>query len=366
MSFDPVGLYADAPGTITTWSGLRVDPLAMRPEDVSIEDVAHSLARTCRYNGHVGGFLSVARHSIWVSDVLRSRGDEMALWGLLHDASEAYLGDLVRPLKHSDELHVFQEAEERLDAVIAEAFGLPFPMPAEVHDADGIVLLHRELRDARHDWRSTPEDDERAFLARYAALRHGVPEPRPPLVIGLHGAKRVGKDTAGAVLVEHAGFERLSFAARLYATLLATDPMVPVPTGRAGLTFVVYRRLSDVVAERGWERAKDEVPEVRRLLERLGTEGVRVNVGESTWIDAALQDVKPGGRYVITDVRMENEAEAIHALGGEVWRITRPGFEPDGSHLSNSGLPDEMVDRTIVNDGGRAALRAKVLSIFTD
>lgn len=172
MALDHEGLHEDAPSAISVIGGTRVDPLHMRPEDVNVRHIAHALARQCRYNGHVGHFLSVARHSIWVSQRCKPHGPQMQMWGLLHDAGEAYIGDMVKPLKYDPSFAVFREVEERLDAVIAEAFDLPFPMPAEVKEADRFVTVEVELgirlRDS-HD--TTYQQDQGEFLARYYDLK---------------------------------------------------------------------------------------------------------------------------------------------------------------------------------------------------
>lgn len=367
---DAQGLHVSKPGSIRTWTGQRVDPLEMAPEEVSIEDIARALSRQCRYNGHVGGFLSVARHSVMVSEHLEPCGRTAALWGLLHDAAEAYLGDLVRPLKHGDFGHAYLEAEERVERVIAEAFDLPYPMPDYVKDADNFVLNEFELgsgADARDGMRDTyqgdPDEDERAFLDAYASLTGGT--VHRTVIVGLHGVAQSGKDTAGSFLITREGFERIAFADVMRNALLALDPLVTVkvtaPKWHGG-EVTDYRRLSQLIEERGWDRAKTEVPEVRQLLQRFGTEAGRMVHGEDVWVDLALAAVKLGGRYVVTDVRFANEAEAIRKLGGEVWRITRPGVESVNAHVSDAGLPDALIDRTIANDGTRADLRKRVLT----
>lgn len=171
MTIDRRGLYCDSPSSIRTASGRRVDPLNMRVEDIDLEDVATSLSNTCRYGGHCGGFLSVARHSIWVSNRLQPVGDELALWGLLHDASEAYVGDLVSPLKHTDEMKIFRDIEDKVQEVIATAFVLPWPMPVEVKEADRFITVEIEIglrfRDSQ---RTTPDEDRADFLALFDEL----------------------------------------------------------------------------------------------------------------------------------------------------------------------------------------------------
>lgn len=124
-------------GWILTHSGKQFWPLTPRIDDIDIKDIAHSLALQCRYNGHSRTFYSVAEHSVLIS---RAVAPEHALWGLLHDAAEAYVGDMVRPLKRS--MPAFCEAEDRILDVIACKFGLPsLRIPAAVHDADARILL---------------------------------------------------------------------------------------------------------------------------------------------------------------------------------------------------------------------------------
>lgn len=128
---------------IGTYSGKRFWPLQPRAEEICIEDVAHGLALQCRFNGHCARFYSVAEHCWHVSRRVRP---ENALWGLLHDAAEAYLGDMVSPLKRSAwfdiqraggvECDSFGEAEARLLRLIGERFGLAWPPPAEIKEVD--------------------------------------------------------------------------------------------------------------------------------------------------------------------------------------------------------------------------------------
>jgi 5'-deoxynucleotidase YfbR-like HD superfamily hydrolase len=165
------GLYTERPTSIATWTG-RIDPLNPSPEEINIEDIAHALARQCRYNGHCDGFLSVARHSIWVSEHLEAQGLDIRtqLTGLLHDAAEAYLGDLVRPIKQSEFGQAYLKTEAVLEEMIAEVFGLPFPFPQSVRDADHHVLVTIELPDARYTYFGDYKADEADFLDHYYNL----------------------------------------------------------------------------------------------------------------------------------------------------------------------------------------------------
>jgi hypothetical protein len=95
------------------------------------------LAHQCRFGGHASKLYSVAEHSVHVSQLCQA---EHALWGLLHDASEAYLIDLPRPLKLLPEFAAYREAERRLQRAVAVRFGLPPDQPASVTEADDTML----------------------------------------------------------------------------------------------------------------------------------------------------------------------------------------------------------------------------------
>lgn len=179
---------------IHTYTGRSVDPFASSlVDDVCIEDIAHSLSNVCRFNGHTIEFYSVAQHSIMVA--LWSP-IEFALWGLLHDASEAYLGDMARPLKYNTTMGAaFLGEEEMLLQKIAVLFSLAWPIPEGVRQADTWMLCAeardlcgnpewaRELRakvqpplepvPEIQPWR--PEKAETEFLLMYYRLLATVP-----------------------------------------------------------------------------------------------------------------------------------------------------------------------------------------------
>ena len=127
---------------IVTYSGRVVRPLDPDPETICIEDIAHSLSLQCRFTGHTREFYSTAQHSVLVARAC----EVWPLWGLLHDASETYLSDIARPVKKTEWGKTYLEAEDRLQECVAEAFGLPWPMPDEVKKADNL-LLNTEMRD---------------------------------------------------------------------------------------------------------------------------------------------------------------------------------------------------------------------------
>ena len=133
----------DSDGSITTFSGVRFWPLLPNPADIRIEDIAHALSNQCRFAGHSREFYSVAEHSVRVSQLCRP---EDALWGLLHDASEAYLSDVPAPLKELPAFEAYRAAERILQGTIAIRFGLSTEQPRSVTEADRAVL-GIEIRD---------------------------------------------------------------------------------------------------------------------------------------------------------------------------------------------------------------------------
>lgn len=171
-------------GWMQTFSGRVFYPMAPRASDVCIEDIAHALALTCRYNGHCHSFYSVAQHSVIMS---RNAMPLHAEWALFHDAAEAYVGDMIRPIKCGDIGAEFAPIEEINLIAIAEHFGLVWPMPAMIKAAD-LQMLATEARDLMggqvRPWSLegiepleqvivpwTPEEAEDEFLTRFEELR---------------------------------------------------------------------------------------------------------------------------------------------------------------------------------------------------
>jgi hypothetical protein len=179
------------------------------------------------------------------------------------------------------------------------------------------------------------------------------------VLIGLSGYARAGKDSVAAILHDLDGFERVAFADPVRELALAIDPFVFLD----GPQRMKHQRLSEVVARLGWEQAKRHT-DIRRLLQRIGTEGVRDILGENVWLDHWHDRVEDallaGANIVATDVRFRNEADLIKSLGGQVWRIGRPGFEPINTHVSDTGVGALPVDRVIENAGTLEDLRATV------
>lgn len=137
---------------IETYTGKTFCPLAPVWADINVADIAHALANQGRYSGHSRFRYSVAEHSVRVSELLEAWGAprKVQFWGLLHDASEAYLVDLPTPLKVTARLgDPYREAERRLMRAVCKRFGLPVDEPTSVRAADA-VLLATEVRDLMH------------------------------------------------------------------------------------------------------------------------------------------------------------------------------------------------------------------------
>lgn len=136
MSEDAAGLSHGADkSVIAVYSGKPFSLTDPRPEDIRIEDIAHALSLLCRWNGHLREFYSVAEHCVLVSRLVP---DEWALQGLLHDAAEAYIGDLSSPLKYVMTGSPYREIETNLSAMICERFGTTWPMHPTVKLADNV------------------------------------------------------------------------------------------------------------------------------------------------------------------------------------------------------------------------------------
>lgn len=168
-----------------TFTGARFYPMDPRPEDIDPADIAHALSLLCRYGGHLDRFYSVAEHCVLMS---RAVPPEHALIALLHDATEAYVVDVPRPLKRY--LPDYQAMEAAVWGAIVRRFGLPgLHLPFEVKEADTRILLTE--RDAlmsrtRYSWSQdgmtplpvviqewSPLAAEATYLNRLEELLHG-------------------------------------------------------------------------------------------------------------------------------------------------------------------------------------------------
>lgn len=179
-------LYQVENGWIETFTGKAFHLLDPKPEEICIEDIAHALSLQCRYNGHTKTFYSVAEHSVVLADYVfkETSGKRLARTMLLHDAAEAYVGDLPRPIKHI--LPQFSILEERIFAVIAERFDIFPKLPDYIKTLDSRILVDERTQlmgATTNEWGTdklfplkvsleglSPEEAEKAFLQRFYAL----------------------------------------------------------------------------------------------------------------------------------------------------------------------------------------------------
>jgi dephospho-CoA kinase len=179
------------------------------------------------------------------------------------------------------------------------------------------------------------------------------------MIIGITGFKRTGKSTVAKILEDDFGFQIVGLTDKLKAVLLGANP------------FVTHtKRLKEIIAEYGWELAKDTFPEVRRLMQDLATEGVRDNLGDDTWLDAwqkslpretiterawdgaIVMETHIYGHAATPDVRFPNEVVRIRSIGGVVWKVTRPGYAvTSDKHRSETQTTAIEPDALIVNNG---------------
>ena len=181
----------------------------------------------------------------------------------------------------------------------------------------------------------------------------------PEMVVGLSGYATVGKDTAADAL-EDVGWTRRGFAAALKDILYATNP---IAGGRTSDPQAFWR-VQQYVDQDGWVDAK-RVPEIRQLLQRLGTEGGRQVIGEDFWV-RTLYETCTDPRIVIPDVRFPNEARSVEDRGGVLIRIERPGRGPINSHPSETALDGFEFKHVVQNTGTPEEMGKKVLDIVGD
>jgi uncharacterized protein len=178
-----------APGPyLQTVSGRWVNPFDPDPSQLDAGDIARALANQCRFGGHCRTFYSVAQHSVIVSELVEERGGdaEDAFAALMHDATEAYLGDMPHPLKHRSPLGAaFREAESHLERAIAERFRIR-PGVASIKPVDRALLATERRTFSEETWHWpeldgvepldleltawSPDEAAEAFARRYAEL----------------------------------------------------------------------------------------------------------------------------------------------------------------------------------------------------
>lgn len=186
-------------------------------------------------------------------------------------------------------------------------------------------------------------------------------------IIALSGFARSGKDEAAKALVEEFGFIQIAFADKLRDMLYQLNPIVEQypDTHFVGKMNTVC--VQNVIDQYGWDGYKETPygPEIRRLLQRLGTEAGRQTLWDSIWIDAAFTNLPDDARVVVSDARFINEFEAVRERGGEIWRIEREGVGPANNHLSETeAVGYEHFSKVLTNDGGLDDWHAKVCESY--
>lgn len=179
-----------------------------------------------------------------------------------------------------------------------------------------------------------------------------------PDVIALHGFAQTGKDTTAELLAKH-GYARVAFADPIRDMLAESNPLVTVKNGDK-----IY--LDELIRTVGWDEAKVLFPEVRELLQNFGMAG-RHHLGRDVWANAANRRIRrhlaAGWRVVVTDLRFDNEATILQQSYDArllLAEVIRPGVGPVNGHISDQGLPRELFDWALVNDGTLEDLARRV------
>ncbi|MFK0015806.1 hypothetical protein [Streptomyces sp. NPDC091027] len=177
-----------------------------------------------------------------------------------------------------------------------------------------------------------------------------------PEIIAIGGYAYAGKDTTGTALVESYGYSRVAFAESVRDVLLDMDPLIDSGYGPVSLSWVI----KDV----GWDVAKREYPEVRRLMQRLGG-AVRQHVGINAWVTAALRKATTP-RVVFTDVRHRNELSSLVQRGAWTLWVHRPGIGPLNNDASENSLSSADFDHVLHNTGTPDDLPAALGELMHD
>lgn len=186
-------------------------------------------------------------------------------------------------------------------------------------------------------------------------------------IIALCGFTGVGKDTVARVMCEQHGFARAAFADPMRAMLLALDPIIPL--GWQDANGGGYERLSSLLHGAdsvSFDTAKRKYPEVRRLLQRLGTEAGREVLGDDIWIRLAMEKIAGRAKVVVTDLRFENEYQALYNRNAVFVHVTRPEHGPINNHQSEQLDYARIADYIIANDGTTDDLMQKVIDLMRE
>lgn len=175
-------------------------------------------------------------------------------------------------------------------------------------------------------------------------------------LVGLGGYAFSGKDTVADILQRDHGWGHTFMSKPLMQALLILDPLIP--DGSMG-----HVRYSNLHGRVGYDKSKEN-PEVRRLLQLLGTEVGRNMFGANVWLDLMFREAnelrEEGVSVAVAGIRFANELDAIRANGGTLVWVERPGFSPVNTHASDNTLSAADFDTVIVNDGTLTDLARKV------
>jgi hypothetical protein len=186
---------------------------------------------------------------------------------------------------------------------------------------------------------------------------HDIIESWLPQFVGLHGYPSAGKDTVAKILADY-GYTAVAFADNLREALYVLNPIIITDE------YGYHLRVQDLVDNLGWDDAKRQYEEIRRMLQVLGTEVGREMIDQNVWVKAAFKNLDENKKYVFTDLRFENEHHAIDSRLGLLIKIDRPGIGAVNDHKSEKPLPDKWFDVRLVNDGTLEDLHTKVREIL--
>lgn len=143
---------------LQTYTGGRVSVMNPQPDQINIYDIGVALSKQCRFNGHCSKFYSVAEHCVrgsWLAEDWY--GKEVAKEFFLHDATEAYMGDMIRPVKRM--IPQFEQMEQVFWKAISSKFGVPYIHSEEVHYLDNVMVTweKRDLLPHAEEWPNLPD-----------------------------------------------------------------------------------------------------------------------------------------------------------------------------------------------------------------
>jgi hypothetical protein len=198
------------------------------------------------------------------------------------------------------------------------------------------------------------------------------------MIIGVNGYAGSGKDTVGTIIQyllcpSHNRNESLQDILKepSYHEWWLEDESEWEIQKWAGKLKVVSSMLTGIPVEKFEDQEFKKTmlgPEwnmsVRDFLQKLGTDAIRDGLHTNAWVNALMADYNSDSKWIITDTRFPNEAEAIKKAGGIIIRVERPGVKPINNHPSEVGLDDFKFDYVINNDGDLESLSNKVKDIL--